>query len=226
MHLVGISAGLDRYEARGIRHGQRGERCRDPRVVLGTAAADCVYLPFIPQRQTPGRLIGRDLQEDCSVRQQTCTADPVQGLDGVDAKQARCALICEAGVDKPVADNPLACGQRRPDDPCYVVRPGGREQKGFRFRTPRLVTGRMQQELADRFGSGGSPGLTRQHHLHAFSLEPTRKQARLSGLAAPFPAFDADEPRGDQESQPATPFTIRRNGPARSILAPAFKGML
>ena len=147
------------------------------RVVLGKRSESCGYSAMIG-RGTPldcvcclsarSEPVSKSsfvcFEKDHPVRPQTVASEGVESGNGIVPQTPRSALIGPARIHKAVANDPIAAGQRGPDQVCDMVGAGGGEKEGFGLRCPPFPAGRVKQQIADCFGAGCAAWLAGNHY--------------------------------------------------------------
>ncbi len=192
-------------------------------MIGGIATANAIpFVPVAQGRPAQGHL-GRNLDQHDEVGEQSLAADPVQIKHVLVAQPSRPALVGAARIEEAIADYPLACFQRRPDQALDVVGAGSGEQQGLGAGMPALAR-RIEQQGANLLRTGRAAGLARDDGLDAAQRQRFGQQARLGGLAHPLAPLERDEfPTGHGRS-PTTPLARRSSGPAFPTSAPATRG--
>lgn len=113
-------------------------------------------------------------------------------LDAVVSKTTRRALIRATGVQKAIANDPLASGHGRPDETRNVIGSRCPKQQRLSFKAPPLARG-IQQQLSDGLRPGRSTGLAGQHTTAPLPLEIIGEQASLRGFTRTLPTFESYE---------------------------------
>ena len=107
-----------------------------------------------------------------------------------------------------------------------MVRPGSGEQERLGFGRPAFDLS-LQQERADRLGTGAAAGLAGLDDIEAARTQRRRQGLQLGGLADPFPAFEGDEAAGHAwPKRDFTPSQMRPKKPASPIAVSATSGVV
>ena len=156
-----------------------------PPLGLEAAAAAFGLAPLQPGRD---RQVEQDGEVGSAGRQHLA----VQPVDPLEPHLASQPLIDAGRIDVAVAEHDGAARDRRLDQPGQMIRPrGGKEQK-LGQRVPALDR-TLDQQPADRLGTGRAAGLAGADDLAAQALEPRGEAGELGALAGTLAALDRQE---------------------------------
>src|SRR4249919_2912562 len=107
-----------------------------------------------------------EAQHQRPVREVLTDSKCVDRADGFDPKSSSAALVGKRAVDEAVCQNPAAGIQCGANGLGNMIGPGGREQQGFRFRTPTVFRA-TEEQLADALSPFASTGLSSDEDIQS-----------------------------------------------------------
>ena len=152
MNRVDVARGVNHDTALPIVGRDLQKPLAQPLVKAGIEPLEPVGLAGAPRRANKP-LRCRQVEDQGQVRREIAEREPVQCAEIGERQSAAVALIGQGRIGKPVAYDPLAAVERRPDQPRYMVASRRVEQQNLGNGVPTLV-GASEQQIPDRLGTG------------------------------------------------------------------------